>query len=121
MVPAPITDLNPQAQSYSEVQVSKPYFAATDTSYIQLRNPELFRCKVVQDEYYCEETFMVKHPHHHTCESVSFYNRTAELISSKCPFSFFHNRSVTPSVLDGGNRLVLANVPIKHSPTCDPN
>ena len=85
MVPVPITDLNPQAQSYSEIQVSKLYFAATDTSYIQLRNPELFRCKVVQDEYYCEETFMVKHPHHHTCESALFYNHTAEIISSKCP------------------------------------
>ena len=100
--------------------MQKPYFAASESSYIQLRDPELFRCKVVQDEYYCEETFMVKHPHHHMCESTLYYNRSADLIASKCPFSFYHNHIVTPSVLDGGDYLVLANVPVKYSPTCDP-
>ena len=119
-VPVPINDQDPSAQSYSEVQVQKPYFAASDTSYIQLRSPELFRCKTVQNEYFCEETFMVKHPHHHTCESALYYNRSAELITAKCPFLFYHNRTITPSVLDGGDRLVLANVPVRHSPTCDP-
>ena len=63
---------------------------------------------------------MVKHPHHHTCESALYYNRSADLITSKCSFLFYHNHTVTPSVLDGGDRLVLANVPVKHSPTCDP-
>ena len=118
-VPVPIADLDPQAQSYSEVRVQKPYFAASESSYIQLRDLELFQCKVVQNEYYCEETFMVKHPHHHTCESALYYNRSVDLISSKCPFSFYHNHTVTPSVLDGGDYLVLVNVPVKHSPTCN--
>ena len=119
-IPVPIADLDLQAQSYSEVRVEKPYFATSKSSYIQLRDPELFRCKVVPDEYYCEETFMVKHPHHHTCESTLYYNRSADLIASKCPFSLYHNHTVTPSVLDGGDYLVLTNVPVKHSPTCDP-
>ena len=119
-VPVPIADLDPKAQSYSEIRVQKPYFPTSESSYIQLRDPELFRCKVVQDEYYCEETFMVKHSHHHTCESALYYNRSADLIVSKCPFSFYHNHTVTPSMLDGGDYLVLANVPVKHSPTCDP-
>ena len=63
---------------------------------------------------------MVKHTDHHTCESALFYNRSTNLITDHCPFSFFHNHSVTPSVLDGGNQLVLANVKVGHSPTCDP-
>ena len=63
---------------------------------------------------------MVKHTHHHTCESALFCNRLVDLIASQCPFQFYHNRSVIPSVLDGGSQLVLANVKVGHSPTCDP-
>ena len=119
-VPVPIPDLDPTAHSFSEVVIHKPYFAATESSYIQLREPELFRCKVVEHEFFCEETFMVKHSHHHTCESSLCFNCSTDLVSSSCSFTFFHNRSVTSSVLDGGHTLVLANVQLEHSPTCDP-
>ena len=67
MALVPIDDQDDHASSFSEVSVSKPYFAATDAAYIQVRTPELFRCKVIQGQYFCEETFMVKHAHHHTC------------------------------------------------------
>ena len=119
-VPVPIEDQDQEASSFSELMVQKPYFVASDSSYIQLRNPKLFHCKKVQEEYFCEETFMVKHTHHHTCESALFYNRSVDLIASQCPFQFYHNRSVTPSALDGGSQLVLANVKVGHSPTCNP-
>ena len=118
--PVPIDDADPMAHSYSEVEIDKPYIAASDSSYIQLRETELFRCKVIQGEYFCEESFMVKHTHHHTCESAIFFNRTPSVITEKCNFKFYHNRTVVPSVLDGGDQLVLANVKVEHSPTCDP-
>ena len=118
-VSVPIDDQDTQADSFSEVSVSKPYFAATDAAYIQVRNPELFRCKVIQGQYFCEETFMVKHAHHHTCESALFYDHDSELITLICALKFYHNKTVTPSVLDGGETLALANVRIEHSPTCD--
>ena len=120
MVPVPIDDQDDHASSFLEVLVNKPYFAATDMAYIQVRTPELFRCKVIQGQYFCEETFMVKHAHHHTCESAIFYDRDSGLITSTCIFQFYNNRTVTPSVLDGGETLALANVKIEHSPTCDP-
>ena len=63
---------------------------------------------------------MVKHSHYHTCESTLFYNQSAKMIASHCQFSFYHNKTVPPSVLDGGKDLILANVHLKHSPTCDP-
>ena len=119
-VPVPINDLDKEANSFSQLVKNKPYFAASDSSYIQLQEPELFRCKIVQGEYFCEETFMVKHTHHHTCESALYFNRSAETVASHCDFHFFHNKTVKPSVLDGGNQLVLANVKLEHSPTCDP-
>ena len=119
-VPVPIPDMDTSANSYSEVSIPKPYFAASETAYFQLQEAELSNCKVIQDEYYCEETFMVKHPHHHTCESTLFYNRTEDVITNHCTFRFYHNHSVSPSVLDGGDQLVLANVRLEHSPSCDP-
>ena len=67
MAPVPIDDQDDHASSFSEVSVSKPYFAATHAAYIQVHTPELFRCKVIQGQYFCEETFMVKHAHHDTC------------------------------------------------------
>ena len=118
--PVLIDDADPTAHSYSEVEIDKPYIAASNSSYIQLRETELFRCKVIQGEYFCEESFMVKHTHHHTCESAIFFNRTPSVITEKCNFKFYHNRTVVPSVLDGGDQLVLANVKVEHSPTCDP-
>ena len=52
-VPVPIDDQDDHASSFSEVIVNKPYFAATDAAYIQVRTPELFRCKVIQGQYFC--------------------------------------------------------------------
>ena len=63
---------------------------------------------------------MVKHAHHHTCESTIFYDCNSELIASTCAFWFYDNKTVTPSVLDGGETLALANIKIEHSPTSDP-
>ena len=39
---------------------------------------------------------------------------------AECSFAFTYNKTVTPSVLDGGDQLVLANVQLTHRPTCDP-
>ena len=102
------------------VEIQKPYFAASDSAYIQLCEPELFHCKKVEGEFFCEETFMVKHSHYHTCEGTLFYNQSAEMITSSWQFSFYHNKTVPPSVLDGGRNLIKANVHLEHSPTCDP-
>ena len=96
--PVPIDDADLTAHSYSEVEIDKPYIAASDSFYIQLCETELFRCKVIQGEYFCEESFMVKHIHHHTCESAIFFNRTPSVITGKCNFKFYHNRTVVPSV-----------------------
>ena len=89
--PVPIDDADPTAHSYSEVEVDKPYIAASDSSYIQLHKTELFHCKVIQGEYFCEESFMVKHTHHHTCKSAIFFNCTPSVITEKCNFKFYHN------------------------------
>ena len=58
-VKVPILDKNEQADSYSEVAISRPYLATNREYYIQLVLPELFMCKLIRQVYFCEELFLV--------------------------------------------------------------
>ena len=109
-VKVPITDTNLAANSYTEVQTSKPYIAFNNDYYIQLRIPELHMCKQIWHTYYCEELFLVKHKSKHSCESAIYYNLTQEVISKYCTFKYFYNTTIMQSVLDGGPLILLANM-----------
>ena len=109
-VDVPVEDMNPSLNSFTRVQVTKPYLAANAHHYIQLQIQELNMCKVIQKDYFCEELFMVKHATLHTCESSLFYDRDKSVIDTVCNFEFFLNKSVIPSVLDRGESMVLANL-----------
>ena len=105
----PIPDLNKAADSYTRTIPQKPYIAINKDHYIQLQIPELTKCKSISHHYYCEETFLVKHSSKHTCEAALFYELSDEVVKKNCEFEFVYNKSVVPSVLDGGSELVLAN------------
>ena len=109
-VKVPIIDQNKEADSYSEVMISKPYIASNKDYYIQLVVPELVMCKKIRHIYYCEELFLVKHKTKHSCESAIFYNLPKEAVQSNCQFRYDYNITVPPSVLDGGSQVVLANM-----------
>ena len=108
-VPVPILDKNIEAQSYTHLRVNKPYLA-------QLRNihlSETSRIEIMQEigyEFYCEELFIVKHKPSYSCESSIYFNLTTDIIKNNCNFDFyFNNTDITPKVLDGGDKIVLAN------------
>ena len=109
-VKVPIHDLNVDANSYSEVRYSKPYIAINKDYYIQLRIQELRMCKQIRHTYYCEELFLVKHKSKHSCESALYYKLSKEIVYSVCTFDYYYNTTVTPSVLDGGTHILLANM-----------
>ena len=109
-VRVPITDTNLAANSYTEVQTSKPYIAFNNDYYIQLRIPELRMCKQIWHTYCCEELFLVKHKSKHSCESAIYYNLTQDVINRYCTFHYFYNTTIMPSVLDGGPLILLANM-----------
>ena len=109
-VKVPINDENTQANSYTEVAISKPYIASNKEYYIQLVLHELVMCKKIRSTYYCEELFLVKHKTRHSCESAIFYNLPRDTIIQNCNFQYFYNTSVIPSILDGGSEILLANM-----------
>ena len=109
-VKVPIPDHNKAVDSYSEVKYSKPYLAINDDYYIQLQIQELRMCKQIRHTSYCEELFLIKHNSKHSFESAIFYNLTSSVVYSVCEFDYYYNTSVTPSVLDGGSHILLANM-----------
>ena len=120
-VAVPILDKNMKANSYSEVEISKPYVATNKDYYIQLRIQELRMCKRIRYDYYCEELFLVKHKTASSCEAALFYNLDPQQIAAQCNFLYWFNRTVIPSVLDGGNQIVLANMVDEKRLVCSDN
>ena len=121
IVPVPILDTNTDAQSYIHLQVNKPYTTLNSETYISLTQQELRSCKKIGDEFYCEELFIVKHKSSYSCESAIYFNLSTD-IRNNCNFDFYYNKTdVTPTVLDGGDEIILANWPNDKHIICNVN
>ena len=109
-VPVPILDQNTKAQSYTHLRIKKPYIALNSDTYISMRQQELRSCKKIGYEFYCKELFIVKHKSSYSCESAIYFNLMTDIIKNNCDFDFYFNKTdVTPTVLDGGDEIILAN------------
>ena len=109
-VPVPILDTNTEAQSYTHLKVKKPYLALNSETYISLTHQERRTCKKLGNEFYCEELFVVKHKSSYSCESAIYFNLTTDIIRNNRNLDFYYNKTdVTPTVLDGGDEIILAN------------
>ena len=110
-VPVPILDMNDKAESYMQLRIIKPYIALNDEMYISLRSQELNPCKKIGYEYFCEELFVVNSKHKFSCMSAVYLNLNHE-IKQNCNFDYHFNKTdITPSMLDGGQNIILANWP----------
>ena len=121
-VPIPILDKNTNAHPYTHLQVRKAYIALNSEAYISLRQQELRSCKWIGYEFYCEELFIVKHKSSYSCESAIYFNITTDIIKNNCNFIFYFNKTdVTPTMLDGGDEIILANWPNDRHIICNVN
>ena len=115
----PIDDKNYTADSYTRVDIAKPYIATGNQHYIQLTIPELRMCKMINYLYLCEELFIIKHRSKHSCATSLFYQYSSEQVAQACNFHYYFNTTPTPTVLDGGNQIVLANMISQKKLTCN--
>ena len=105
-----ILDTNTEAQSYTHLNIEKPYLTLNSETYISLTHQELRSCKKLGNEFHCEELFGVKHKSSYSCESVIYFNLTTDIIRNNCNFDFYYNTTdITPTVLDGGDEIILIN------------
>ena len=109
-VPVPIPDANNKIQFYTQLKIEKPYIALNDETYISIHSQELNTCKRTGYEYFCEELFVVKSKHRYSHSSAVYFNSNHD-IKENCDFYYYHKLDVTPSVLDGGRQIILANWP----------
>ena len=111
-VTIPIVDTNTKADSCTQLQIKKPYLPLNTETYINVRQQELATCKRIGYEFYCEELFVVRHKSIHSCKSAIYFDLDKDIIKWNCDFIFFyHTTDITPTVLDGGNQITLANWP----------
>ena len=111
-VPVPILDQIDKAQSCMQLQIKKPYITLNSESYISMRQQELRTCKRISYEFYCKELFVVKHKTSYSCESAIYFNLNTDIIKENCNFTFYYNKTdIIPTVLDGGNEIILDNWP----------
>ena len=118
----PIVDTNEKAWPYTYLQVKKPYIVLTSATYNSLRMQELNICNKIGYDFYCEELFVVRHKTQHTCESAIYFELGTDIIKENCEFQYyFYNTDVKPSVLDGGNEIIQANLPNTKYVICNGN
>ena len=121
-VPIPVLDQNTKAQSYMYLQIRKPYIALNSETYISLRQQELRSCKRIGYKFYCEELFVVNHKSSYSCESAIYFILMKDIIKNNCQFNFYFNKTdITPTMLDGGDEIVLANWPNDKHIICNVN
>ena len=76
-----------------------------------IHSQELNTCKRIGYDHFYEELFVIKSNHRYSCASAVYFNSNHD-IKENCDFYYYDNRSdVTPSVLDGGRQIILANWP----------
>ena len=69
-------------------------------------------CKSIGYKFYCEELFAIKLKTSYSCESAIYVNLDTNIIKEKCDFTFYYNKTdIIPTVLDGGNEIILAKGP----------
>ena len=101
-----------QAGYLHSLHVNKPYITLNTETNITITQQELRSCKKMGNEFYCEELFIVKHKSSYSCESAIYFNLTTDIIRKNSNFNFYYNKTdITPTVLDGGNEIILANWP----------
>ena len=66
---------------------------------------------------------MVKHKSRYSCESVIYFNLDAEnYIKENCTFKYYYKKTdITPTVLDRGYEIILANWPNDKHIICNIN
>ena len=111
-VPVPIVDKNTKADSYTQLQIKKPYLALNTETYINIRQQKLATCKRIGYEFFCVELFVVRHKSRYSCESAIYFDLDKDIIKYNCYFKFYYNKTdITPTVLNRGNETILANWP----------
>ena len=95
-----MVDKHAKADSYMQLQITKPYIALNTEIYINIRQQELVTCKNIGYEFYCEELFVVRQKSRYSCKSAIYFDLYKLIRKQKCEFKLYYNKTdVMPTVL----------------------
>ena len=97
---------------YTWLKSDHDMLAMSSSTHLALDSKQLPNCRRFSTIYYCENLFLVTHRSEHTCKSAICWNKSAILINEKCNFEYYHELTPEPRVLDAGDYLLLAGLPI---------
>ena len=104
------------------LQPRKPYIALNSETYIALRQQGLRAWKRIDYKFYCKEPFVVKHKTSYSCEIAIYFTLDMDIIKENCDFRSYYNKTdIIPTVLDGGDEIILANWPNNKHIICNTN
>ena len=66
-VPVLVIDMNTRTNTYTQLQITKPYIALITETYINIRQQELATCKKIGYEFYHAEHFVFRHKSRYSC------------------------------------------------------
>ena len=75
-----IIDKNTKADSYMQLQITKPYITLNTETYINIRQQELVPCKKIGYELYCKELFVARQKSRYSCESAIYFDFDKEIM-----------------------------------------
>ena len=86
--------------------------AISSSAYLALDLKQLPNCRGFSNTYFCKNLFLVTQRSEHTCKSAIYCNESASLINEKFNFEYYHELMPEPRILDAGDCLLLAGLPV---------
>ena len=80
-VPVPVIDKYTKEDTYTQLQITKPFIALNIETYINMRQQELATCKKTGYEFYCEELFVVRHKSRYSCKYAIYFDLDKKIIN----------------------------------------
>ena len=96
---------------FTQVSLTKDYFAAHALYYVVITESQLKRCLKIRSVYLCENSFLRVNVHADSCESAIYYSKPASTIAKHCEITFIQNKKHPSRIIDIEDTLVLSNLP----------
>ena len=96
---------------FTQVSLTKDYFAAHALYYVVITESQLKRCLKIRAVYLCENSFLRVNVHADSCESAIYYRKSASTIAKHCEITFIQNKKHPSRIIDIEDTLVLSNLP----------
>ena len=97
---------------YTKIVQTYQMIAINDVSFITLDEPDLVNCVHFRKFYLCENVFLLQHKTQHNCESAIYWDESNDVIYHECKFEYLHDYTPKPSILDAGDKILLAGLPL---------